>query len=198
MVQKYIRIVAGHYRRTPIAVPDLPGLRPTPDRVRETLFNWIHHLWDGQFSDKRVLDLFAGSGALGFEAASRGAEFVLLVEQHRTALAGLKALQSKLALEKQVRIHAGDAMQVLERLDSPRFDLVLLDPPFNQDWLARIWPRLAACVKPDALVYVEAEQAFTPPGPGFELLRQDRAGAVFYHLFRFDAVAICCNAENIE
>ena len=67
-----VRIVGGDYRRTPISVVDAPGLRPTPDRVRETLFNWLNHFWGGQFSDKNVLDLFAGSGALGFESASRG------------------------------------------------------------------------------------------------------------------------------
>ena len=76
MGNKYIRIVGGQYRRTPIAVPDVETLRPTPDRVRETLFNWLNHLWGGEFSDKQVLDLFAGSGALGFEAASRGVAHV--------------------------------------------------------------------------------------------------------------------------
>src|SRR5690606_22267071 len=96
MGNKYIRIVGGQYRRTPIAVPDVESLRPTPDRVRETLFNWLTHLWGGEFADKQVLDLFAGSGALGFEAASRGVSHVQMVEHDRTALAALRGLRDKL------------------------------------------------------------------------------------------------------
>src|SRR5690606_24510124 len=89
---KPIRIVAGQYRRTPIAVPDVPGLRPTPDRVRETLFNWVNHLWGGEFAGKRVLDLFAGSGALGFEARS---------EEHTSELQSRENLVCRLLLEKK-------------------------------------------------------------------------------------------------
>jgi 16S rRNA (guanine(966)-N(2))-methyltransferase RsmD len=81
-VKKYIRIVGGQFRRTPIEVIEADGLRPTPDRVRETLFNWLNFFWQGDFQSKRVLDLFAGSGALGFEAASRGVAHVQMVEQH--------------------------------------------------------------------------------------------------------------------
>lgn len=180
-----IRIVAGQYRRTPIAVPDVPGLRPTPDRVRETLFNWLTHLWNGHYDDKRVLDLFAGSGALGFEAASRGAAQVQMVENDRSAITALRALRDKLKAE-MVRIHAGEALQVVRRMDASRFDLILLDPPFNQDWLPRLWPLLPGILADDALVYVESEAPLAPPA-GFEVLRQDRAGAVHYGLLQFAA-----------
>ncbi|WP_170940358.1 16S rRNA (guanine(966)-N(2))-methyltransferase RsmD [Bordetella genomosp. 7] len=183
---KPIRIVAGQYRRTPIAVPDVPGLRPTPDRVRETLFNWVNHLWGGEFAGKRVLDLFAGSGALGFEAASRGAAQVLLVEHDRTAVASLRALRDKLGADA-VRVHAGEAMQVLRRMDASRFDLILLDPPFGQDWLPRLWPLLPGIMADDALVYAEAEAPLQPP-ENFEAVRQDQAGAVHYGLFQFAAL----------
>ena len=183
---KPIRIVAGDYRRTPIAVPDVPGLRPTPDRVRETLFNWLTHLWDGNYGDKQVLDLFAGSGALGFEAASRGASHVQMVEYDRTALAALRALRDKLKADA-VRIHAGDALQVVQRMDASRFDLILLDPPFNGDWLPRLWPLLPGILAEDALIYVESEAPFSPPD-GFQILRQDRAGAVHYGLMQFAAM----------
>jgi 16S rRNA (guanine966-N2)-methyltransferase len=182
---KPIRIVAGQYRRTPIAVPDVIGLRPTPDRVRETLFNWLNHLWAGNYTDKRVLDLFAGSGALGFEAASRGAGHVQMVEYDRSALAGLRALRDKLKADA-VRIHAGDAQQVIERMDASRFDLVLLDPPFNQDWLSKLWPHLPGILAEDAFIYVESEAPLAPP-THFEVLRQDRAGAVYYGLLQFAA-----------
>lgn len=183
---KPIRIVAGQYRRTPIAVPNVIGLRPTPDRVRETLFNWLSHLWDENYTDKCVLDLFAGSGALGFEAASRGAGHVQMVEFDRTALTALRALRDKLKADT-VRIHAGDALQVVERMDASRFDLVLLDPPFNQEWLPRLWPLLPGILADNALVYVESEAPLTPP-TDFEILRQDRAGAVHYGLMQFAAL----------
>lgn len=183
---KPIRIVAGQYRRTPIAVPDVPGLRPTPDRVRETLFNWLNHLWDGHYTDKQVLDLFAGSGALGFEAASRGVAHVQMVEFDRTALAALRALRDKLKADT-VRIHAGDARQVVQRMDASRFDLVLLDPPFNQDWLPRLWPLLPGILAEGALIYVESEAPVEPPAE-FEIVRQDRAGAVHYGLMQFAAL----------
>lgn len=183
---KPIRIVAGQYRRTPIAVPDVPGLRPTPDRVRETLFNWLTHLWDGNYTGKRVLDLFAGSGALGFEAASRGATQVQMVENDRTAIAALRALRDKLKADT-VRIHAGEALQVVQRMDASRFDLILLDPPFNQDWLPRLWPLLPGILAEDGLIYIESEAALAPPDE-FEVLRQDRAGAVHYGLVQFAAM----------
>src|SRR5690606_16985081 len=116
---------------------------------------WLTHLWDGNYGDKQVLDLFAGSGALGFEAASRGASHVQMVEYDRTALAALRALRDKLKADA-VRIHAGDALQVVQRMDASRFDLILLDPPFNGDWLPRLWPLLPGILAEDALIYVES------------------------------------------
>src|SRR5690606_3927346 len=113
MTTKYIRIVGGSYRRTPIAVIDAPGLRPTPDRVRETLFNWLTHLWQGEFADKHVLDLFAGSGALGFEAASRGAGQVVMVETDRRTVQALRALRDKLGAQA-VQVRPGDALVALD------------------------------------------------------------------------------------
>ncbi|ARP79881.1 16S rRNA (guanine(966)-N(2))-methyltransferase RsmD [Bordetella genomosp. 8] len=190
MTTKYIRIVGGQYRRTPIAVIDTAGLRPTPDRVRETLFNWLHYFWDGDFAGKSVLDLFAGSGALGFEAASRGVAHVQMVERDKAALAALRAVRDKLGAS-QIRIHAGDAMEVLRRMDASRYDLVLLDPPFNQGWLERVAPLLPGVLAEDALVYVESEAELPQDvlaAPQFEMLRKDRAGAVHYALLRFAAM----------
>lgn len=186
MANKYIRIVGGQYRRTPIAVIDAPGLRPTPDRVRETLFNWLHHFWAGDFAGKSVLDLFAGSGALGFEAASRGAAHVQMVERDKAALAALRALRDKLGADC-IRIHAGDALDVLRRMDATRYDLVLLDPPFGQDWLPRLWPLLPAVLPDGGLLYVESEAVVEAP-EHFKLLRRDKAGAVHYQLMQFAAL----------
>jgi 16S rRNA (guanine(966)-N(2))-methyltransferase RsmD len=186
MGNKYIRIVGGQYRRTPIVVPDVETLRPTPDRVRETLFNWLNHLWAGEFADKQVLDLFAGSGALGFEAASRGVAHVQMVERDKTAASALRTLRDKLKAD-MIRIHVGDAMQVAERMDASRFDLILLDPPFGQGWLPRLWPILPGILNEHGLVYVEAETPIEAP-EGFQILRQDKAGAVHYHLLEFAAL----------
>ncbi|CAM3642890.1 16S rRNA (Guanine(966)-N(2))-methyltransferase RsmD [Bordetella sputigena] len=188
---------------------DAAGLRPTPDRVRETLYNWLHYFWDGDFAGKSVLDLFAGSGVLGFEAASRGVGHVQMVERDKAALVALRAVRDKLGAS-QIRIHAGDAMEVLRRMDASRYDLVLLDPPFNQGWLERVGPLLPGILADDALVYVESEAEISPdvlsgathaqspaeipapalgqPAAQFEMLRKDRAGAVHYALLRFAAM----------
>lgn len=176
-----VRIIGGDLKRAQIPVADIPGLRPTPDRVRETLFNWIHHLWQGYYQDKSVLDLFAGSGALGFEAASRGVTHVQMVESHPKALQHLRESRDKLKLE-QVRIHSHDALHVLARMDASRFDLVMLDPPFNTDLLTHVKPYLPAIVKPGGLVYIESEQTQTLDAP-FQLIRESKAGMVFFHLF---------------
>ena len=161
MGNKYIRIVGGQYRRTPIAVPDVETLRPTPDRVRETLFNWLNHLWGGEFSDKRVLDLFAGSGALASGGlARRGA----CADGRARQDGGVRAADAARQLKADmIRIHVGDAMQVTERMDASRFDLILLDPPFGQGWLPRLWPLLPGILTENGLVYVEAETPVEPP-----------------------------------
>jgi 16S rRNA (guanine(966)-N(2))-methyltransferase RsmD len=185
MKKHSIRIVGGDYRRTPITVVDAAGLRPTPDRVRETLYNWLQHFWEGNFADKRVLDLFAGTGALGFEAASRGAAHVQMVETNPQAIAALRQLRTRLGAN-QVRIHAGDANIVMARLNATPFDLILLDPPFGKGWLDALWPKLPSIMAHNALLYVEAEEAIDVPDT-FHILRQGKAGQVHFHLLEFAA-----------
>lgn len=185
MKKHIVRIVGGDYRRTPIPVVDAPGLRPTPDRVRETLFNWLHHLWGGQFSGKQVLDLFAGTGALGFEAASRGVAHAQMVENNPAAVSALRALRAKLGANN-VRIHAGDASMVAQRLDATRYDLVMLDPPFGMGWLEKLWNQIPGFLAPEGLVYVEAESLAEPP-PHYTVIRQSRAGHVHFGLLQFAA-----------
>ncbi|NOL50478.1 16S rRNA (guanine(966)-N(2))-methyltransferase RsmD [Pelistega europaea] len=178
-----IRIIGGSLKRMQLPVADVPGLRPTPDRVRETLFNWIQHLWQGQYADKAVLDLFAGTGALGFEAASRGVSHVQMVEPHPKALQNLRAIRDKFNLS-QVRIHSHDALLVLNRMDASRFDLVMLDPPFQSDLLEQVKPFLPNITKPNGLVYIESDKPQALPAP-FELIRESKAGMVFFHLFEY-------------
>ena len=183
-----VRIIGGGWRGRRVNFPDLPGLRPTPDRVRETLFNWLQAAVAGA----RCLDLFAGSGALGLEALSRGAKQLVFVEQ---AVAAARALQEQL-----IRFGAGSGAQVVEMgaaryLRSPAepFDLVFLDPPFGQDALAEYVPLLGEglWLKPGALVYLENEKsAGTPALPAhWELLKSKSAGEVGYHLARVNARA---------
>src|SRR6185369_8115241 len=136
-----LRVIGGKYRSRLLRVPARPGLRPTPDRVRETLFNWL-----GQdLSGLACLDLFAGSGALGFESASRGAARVVLVEKDRIALAELERSRLELGAS-QVEIVRSDALIFL-RQKNARFDVVFLDPPFRQNDLPAILADLAACLQ---------------------------------------------------
>lgn len=180
-----VRIVGGAWKRTPLQVPEVEGLRPTPDRVRETLFNWL----GGDLSGASCLDLFAGTGALGLEAASRGAAAVWLVEKDRRAQAAIRATLARLGAA-QVSLLPGDALAALDRARSEgrRFDLVLLDPPFGAGWLERVLPLLPPVLADDAAIYVESGEALTEDalgrllGPGFRIARSGRAGQVFYHL----------------
>jgi 16S rRNA (guanine966-N2)-methyltransferase len=173
-----VRIVGGQWRRSVLPVLDRPGLRPTPDRVRETLFNWL-----GQdLSGWRVLDAFAGSGALGFEAASRGAAEVLLVEQDADLVRSLNASRERLKATS-MRIQRGDGLGVL-RSSPGRWDLVLLDPPFDAGLGPRSLAAAAQAVSPGGWVYLESGEPAPEPPPGLRLHRQSRAGAVHYALFQ--------------
>jgi 16S rRNA (guanine966-N2)-methyltransferase len=170
-----VRIIGGEHRGRRIAVADRPGLRPTPDRVRETLFNWLGQRLDGL----ACLDLFAGSGALGFEAASRGARRVVMVENDRTAFDSLRNAKDLLAADS-IELVFADALQYLAATEE-RFDVVFLDPPFRQNALAVALERLPARLAPGARVYLEAPTAPDLPASWREL-RRARAGQVSYQL----------------
>ena len=175
-----VRIVGGRWRSRLIDVPARPDLRPTPDRVRETLFNWLGQRLDGC----ACLDLYAGSGALGFEAASRGAARVVMVETDRAVLAALRHSRERLQAE-QVEIVAGDALEYLVR-PGERFDVVFLDPPFRQNALPSLLVKLPPRLRPGARVYLEAAGAVEPSAPWRELKRA-RAGQVNYQLLQWSA-----------
>ncbi|GAB2904814.1 16S rRNA (guanine(966)-N(2))-methyltransferase RsmD [Paraburkholderia jirisanensis] len=178
-----IRIIGGDWKRTPLPVLDLDGLRPTPDRVRETLFNWLGQRLDGQ----RCLDLFAGSGALGFEAASRGAARVLMVERNARAAEQLRANQAKLAA-RTIEIAEADALRLAASLAPGSFDVVFLDPPFGADLLDRALELAVPLIAADGSLYVEAGTALdiaqTPALAGWSIVREGKAGAVHYHLLQ--------------
>ena len=185
-----VRIIGGQWRSRIIRFPDATGLRPSPDRVRETLFNWL-----GQdLTGLACLDLFAGSGALGFEAGSRGASRVVMVEAARDAVDALRANASLLGAESW-RLAAGDAIEFLRSYpgvakDSRAgatfgvlFDVVFVDPPFASDLTERVLPLLPPVLAPGARVYVESGGKLEVP-EGWELLKQGRAGVVHYHLMQ--------------
>jgi 16S rRNA (guanine966-N2)-methyltransferase len=170
-----VRIIAGLYRGRRIAVADKPDLRPTPDRVRETLFNWL-----GQdLTGRSCLDLFAGSGALGFEAASRRALRVVMVESDRSVFAALEHTRQAIGAV-QVELVLGDAFDYLRRGEE-RLDVVFLDPPFRQNALPALLEALPARLAPAARIYLEAPAA-RAPGEGWRELKRSRAGQVSYQL----------------
>jgi 16S rRNA (guanine966-N2)-methyltransferase len=173
-----IRITGGLWRSRLIQVEDAPGLRPTPDRVRETLFNWLGQDLAGWC----CLDLFAGSGILGFEAASRGAASVTLVERDAKAFAALSA-NAALFADHRLWLQRADALEFAATAarQAQRFDLILLDPPYRQGLLERVAPLLPALARPGMRVYAEAEHRIEALGD-WRTLKQGQAGQVFYHL----------------
>ncbi len=170
-----VRIIGGEWRSRFIQFPDSGALRPTPDRVRETLFNWL----DQDLTGLTCLDLYAGSGALGFEAASRGAREVVLVEQDRGVCGALEANRTALAAT-QTRVVRSDASAFL-RTDHGVYDVVFLDPPFVSDLWTGLFEHLPARLSATARVYRESGREVSTP-PGFKLLKHSKAGQVFYQL----------------
>ena len=177
-----VRIIGGRWKRTRLPVAKLPGLRPTPDRVRETLFNWL-----GQdLSGWDCADLFAGSGALGFEAASRGARSVLLVEQDRALAAQLEDVRQRLQAQT-VRVQRGDGVAVLAAMAPSSLDLVLLDPPFGGGLYQAALRAAAVVVRERGFIYLEAPDPWSDAmvaALGLVVLRHGKAGAVHAHLLR--------------
>jgi 16S rRNA (guanine966-N2)-methyltransferase len=174
-----VRIIAGTYRGRRIVLAPHAELRPTPDRVRETLFNWLGQWLDGL----SCLDLFAGSGALGFEAASRRAARVVMVENDRAAFAALERFRTLVGAQ-QVETVFGDALEFLQRAGE-RFDVVFLDPPFRQNALPAIMEKLPARLAQRARVYVEAAAPLAVQPPWREA-RRARAGQVSFQLLEWE------------
>ena len=175
-----IRIIGGLYKRSKLPVPSKPGLRPTPDRVRETLFNWLGQDLTGW----RCMDVFAGTGALGFEAASRGAAAVLLCEQDPALALQLKAVQERLKAG-MCRIERGDGLSALKRAAPGSLQLVLLDPPFESTFFESALQAAARAIGPTGLVYLEAPKPWSDEELlplGLQVHRSGKAGAVHFHL----------------
>ena len=178
MGKNQVRIIGGSWRSRLISFPARTDLRPTPDRVRETLFNWL-----GQdLTGRTCLDLFAGSGALGLEAASRGAKRVVMVERDPGAFHALQANVAALNANG-VELKQADALEFL-RADDGTYDVVFLDPPFSADYLPQVLPALVPRLAAGAMVHVEAPRAPALP-PSWVVWRSGRAGAVTHQLLKW-------------
>lgn len=180
-----VRIIGGAWRGRRITIPAATAVRPTPDRVRETLFNWLSDFLPGA----RCLDLFAGTGVLGFEALSRGAGEAWLVERDPVLASALN--ERNASLEASARVIEDDALQVISRTPSEPFDIVFADPPFDMD-LVVVLQKLAVWVDQQNLIYVErqAKSGVQPLAdmlaalPGARLVKESRAGRVSFGLLR--------------
>jgi len=180
-----VRIIGGQWKRTPLPVGSAPGLRPSPDRVRETVFNWLAHLVP-DFSGVRGLDLFAGTGALGFELASRGAAHVTLVERNAVLAAQLQRTRDKLAATA-VTIVVADGLAFARATPDASFDVIFLDPPFDANLLAPALRESARLAGSECLIYIESDApvgADAAEACGLQVVRAGRAGRVHFHLLQ--------------
>lgn len=172
-----VRLNAGIWRSRVLKFPDAEGLRPTSDRVRQTLFNWL-----GQdLTGKTCLDLFAGTGALGFEALSRNARQATMLELAKAPLQALLQNQRLLGAT-QADIRQMDALQFLAQ-NKQHFDVIFCDPPYHKQWLDKLLPQLASHLADDGLLYVEAEYALKSDSD-WQVIKSGKAGQVFYHLLQ--------------
>ncbi|MCC2954931.1 16S rRNA (guanine(966)-N(2))-methyltransferase RsmD [Massilia sp. IC2-477] len=192
LAPRQVRIIGGAWKRALLPVLDAEGLRPTPDRVRETVFNWIRHQLGGDLEGASFLDLFAGSGALGFEAASRGAVMVTMVDNHGPAARQLEANRDKLKADN-VKVLRADALALVKDLAArgQRFDVIFLDPPYQLGLLSQILPLCPAILNEGGMVYAETGAALPFEDTelpdwlaGWDAIRDDKAGMVYYYLLK--------------
>lgn len=182
-----VRIIGGEWRRQKIDVPAHEGLRPSSDRVRETVFNWLTHQWGGVFEGKSVLDAFAGSGAFGLESISRGARDVMLIDTHKPAVAAMRATLARWKVNADVR--NDDTLKVCSELAraEKRFDWIVLDPPFGHGWLEKAVAAVAPLTHSGTWLYVEVEAGLDIAWlsqQGWENVREGKTKQVSFALFR--------------
>ena len=171
-----VRVIGGASRGRVVRFPNVAGLRPTPDRVRETLFNWL-----GQdLAGKRCLELYAGTGVLSLEAVSRGAALAVAVDRNRVLVDALRATATTWGMTA-LAAHCAEARRYLAT-EARSFDIVFLDPPFGEDPWEWLLPACAARLAPGGFIYAEAPRSLTAPAP-LDFYRGDKAGQVHYHLF---------------
>jgi 16S rRNA (guanine966-N2)-methyltransferase len=183
-----VRIIGGIWRGSVVPFPQSAGLRPTPDRVRETLFNWLGQHLDGQ----HCLELYAGSGVLSLEAISRGAMLAVAVDRDRQSIAALRGSAARLGTTA-LEAHTGEARSYLAA-ERRCYDLIFLDPPFADDPWDWLLPACAAHLNPRGYIYAEARREIAPSAP-LQTWRRDKAGQVHYHLFALPEAAGTADAR---
>jgi 16S rRNA (guanine966-N2)-methyltransferase len=190
MAANEVRIISGNWKGRKLRFPDAQGLRPTLGRVRETLFNWLNQ----RIGNSRCLDLFAGSGALGFEALSRGAAAVTLVEENRRTAQALRENATRLGAGSACTIQCTPAGRFL-RESGGTWDIIFLDPPFDDALLEKILAliRTRGCLAQDGLVYFEMPRRLPANFPGFALLKEGTAGDTRFGLLELDPAAAPCH-----
>jgi 16S rRNA (guanine(966)-N(2))-methyltransferase RsmD len=174
-VKNQVKIIGGEWKRKNISFIDSPGLRPTPGRVRETLFNWLEQ----DLTGKVCLDLFSGSGVIGFESLSRGALNVVMVEKSPQVFKTIQE-NKKLLQADRASLLLSDALMFLEK-NNTKFDIIFCDPPFNEGWEGKLFPQLANHLTADGLIYFESEVSLNEYSL-FKIIKKRKAGNVFYHL----------------
>lgn len=172
-----VRISAGEYRSRLLKFPDVEGLRPTPERVRQAVFNWLGQ----ELTGKVCLDLFAGTGAFGFEALSRNANNVVMVENSGIAVKALQQNQLMLKVEN-CQILKQDALEFLAT-NTQKFDVIFCDPPYQKDWLTKLQPLLHGHLSDDGILYAEAEHEIQSDAH-WQVVKNGKAGNVVYHLLK--------------
>ncbi len=179
-MKQTVRIIGGQYRGKKLHFPSIEGLRPTPDRVRETLFNWLMH----DIKDTRCLDAFAGSGALGLEAFSRGAREVVMIEQSPQAYAHLKKIITQFK-STALKLEHGDSLNYLQKCTNP-FDIIFLDPPFKQQLIPACvdYIRRNNLITPNGLLYLESDSAIQLDPLYWQEIKSKQNGQVVFGLFQ--------------
>ena len=181
-----VRIIGGLLKRSPLSVPDREGLRPTPDRVRETLFDWLTHLIGGDWSRTRVLDMFSGSGAMALEAVSRDAAGATAIEKDRGAARMIEATAEKLHVTDRLTVICADSLAWVERC-SEAFDIVFIDPPFASRLQLRAAKAALPRLTPAGFIYLESEEEISEDALaeiGLASVRRGKAGTVHFLLAR--------------
>lgn len=190
-----LRIIGGEWRGRKLRFPDAPNLRPTPDRVRETVFNWLAPMINGA----HCLDLFAGSGALGLEALSRGAAFTTFVDSHKKVTQVLKEHLELLKLNTRAEVIQLDSVKYLKNT-SQKYDLVFLDPPYHMDFMQKVVPLLEenSWLADNAMLYLEIEKRQSLPElpENWEPLKEKMAGEVNYFLFQRYPMSLSSNSNE--
>ncbi|AWD32379.1 Ribosomal RNA small subunit methyltransferase D [Candidatus Kinetoplastibacterium sorsogonicusi] len=182
-IKNFVKIISGKYKHTKLKVANIPDLRPTPNKIRETLFNWLKNIWNADFDKKHIIDLFAGSGAIGFEAASLGVKHIYMIENHIQAILNMQTTKNKINANT-INIYHADSTKFIYTIDIKIFDLIILDPPFNSNYLQQLLPYISSNISKESLIYIESNNKIESDIFLLDPIKQSKFGNVNFGLFR--------------